>query len=353
MTSGEFHHFSDATDSPLALAPGNPTLWRGVPVAPIQKFFGSTGRDWKPGKKLPIPCKFCTYRLIRYSSTCYGKVRIDPLMANIRNTDYFASPHKSHKGCLSEIIFPKNESKTCVFVYKRSDHYDGFVPIEHVCDDSGEPLWQSGLTHDVSALDIKLLTSDKSNESIMPSSTNSGDDEDSPKDFIYKLQMHRKSNPANLIAGFLNVNSIRNKFSALQNILCNSYVDLLGVCETKLDDTFPNGQFHVNNSVLHRKDRTSHGGGVAFFVRSYIPHRRRHDLENIIDGFATGLEIIIIEATLRIKERWIYVVGYKPPGIPEMAFYDVFSTLCDLILQESQNIVILGDYNCDSWLITL
>ena len=27
------------------LAPGNPTLWRGVPVAPIQKSFGSSGRD--------------------------------------------------------------------------------------------------------------------------------------------------------------------------------------------------------------------------------------------------------------------------------------------------------------------
>ena len=44
---------------------------------------------------------------------------------------------------------------------------------------------------------------------------------------------------------------------------------------------------------------------------------------------------------------WIYVVGYKPPGIKDMAFYDFFSTLCDLILQGSQNIVILGDYNCD------
>ena len=74
------------------IAPGNPRLWRGVPVAPIQKSFGSSGRDWKPGKKLLIPCEFCTHRFIRYSSTCYGKVRIDPLMANIRNPDFFASP---------------------------------------------------------------------------------------------------------------------------------------------------------------------------------------------------------------------------------------------------------------------
>ena len=75
-----------------SVAPGNPTLWRGVPIASIQKSFGSSGRDWKPWKKLPIPCKFCTYRFIRYSSTCYGKVRINPLMANVRNPDFSASP---------------------------------------------------------------------------------------------------------------------------------------------------------------------------------------------------------------------------------------------------------------------
>ena len=28
-------------------APGNLTLWRGVPVTPIQKSFGSSERDWK------------------------------------------------------------------------------------------------------------------------------------------------------------------------------------------------------------------------------------------------------------------------------------------------------------------
>ena len=85
------------------LAPGNPTLWRGVPVASIQKSFGSSGRDWKPWKKFPIPCKLCTYRFIRYSSTCYGKVRINPLMANIRNPDYFASPVE-----ISKIVFRPN-----------------------------------------------------------------------------------------------------------------------------------------------------------------------------------------------------------------------------------------------------
>ena len=46
----------------------------------------------KIGEKLPTAYKFCTYWSIRYSSTCYLKVRIDPLMANIRNLDCVASP---------------------------------------------------------------------------------------------------------------------------------------------------------------------------------------------------------------------------------------------------------------------
>ena len=62
---------------------------------------------------------------------------------------------------------------------------------------------------------------------------------------------------------------------------------------------------------------------MALYVRSDIPHHRRHDLENIIDSSATGLEIFIIEATCK-KERWIYIVGYKPPGIKDTAFYDHF-----------------------------
>ena len=75
-----------------SLAPGNPTLWHGVPVTSIQKYFGSSGRDLKSMKKSPIPWKFCTYRLITYPSTRCDKVRIDPLMATIRNPYFFFFP---------------------------------------------------------------------------------------------------------------------------------------------------------------------------------------------------------------------------------------------------------------------
>ena len=166
-------------------------------------------------------------------------------------------------------------------------------------------------------------------------------------DFLYRLQMHRKAHPKNLLSGSLNINSIRNKFSTVEYILQNAYVDIFGICETKLDHTFPEGQFHVKNCIHYRKDRSSNGGGLMMYFRSDIPQRRRHNLEKIIDGRESGLEILIIETTMNAKERWIYVMGYKPPNVTSSVFIDAFSLLCDLILKESNNVIVLGDYNCN------
>ena len=161
--------------------------------------------------------------------------------------------------------------RTPLLLHKRPDHYNAIVPF------SIEPFWQHGLAHVNGVLnsdnaddkpnallsnptpldessnptpldeasylddghtdDVQLLIRNKSDDSSMLSS-NGDDTEDSTEDFIYRLRMHRKSNPTYLIAGFLNINSIRNKFSPVQHILRNSNVDLLGVSEIKLNDTF-------------------------------------------------------------------------------------------------------------------
>ena len=76
----------------IRISPREPHALAWGPSSSHTKIFRIERTKLKTGEKLPIPCKFCTQRFIRYSSTCYGKVRIDPLMANIRNPDFFASP---------------------------------------------------------------------------------------------------------------------------------------------------------------------------------------------------------------------------------------------------------------------
>ena len=77
-------------------------------------------------------------------------------------------------------------------------------------------------------------------------------DEFAPKNLIRKLKF---DNPNKLIIGHLNINSIRYKFECLCDI--DNNIDIPLISETKLNDTFPNGQFIMNGfHPLLRKDRT-------------------------------------------------------------------------------------------------
>ena len=53
-----------------------------------------------------------------------------------------------------------------------------------------------------------------------------------------------KKNPNRIIIAHLNINSIRNKFEMLKEVLGNKIVILLK-SETKLEDTFPLNQFII------------------------------------------------------------------------------------------------------------
>ena len=85
--------------------------------------------------------------------------------------------------------------------------------------------------------------------------------------------MLKISNPNNLIIGHLNINSIRYKYECLNDII-DKNVDILLISETKLNDSFPTGQFLMNGFHLpFRKDRTDKGGGLLFYIQEDIPFR--------------------------------------------------------------------------------
>ena len=53
------------------------------------------------------------------------------------------------------------------------------------------------------------------------------------------------SNPKKVIIDHLNVNSLRNKFVAVDELIKNK-IDVCLIWETKADESFPNQQFKVN-----------------------------------------------------------------------------------------------------------
>ena len=82
--------------------------------------------------------------------------------------------------------------------------------------------------------------------------------------------MH-KDNLNKLIFAHLNINSIRNKFELLSEQIKGN-VDVLMISETKIDDSFPVGQFLIEGFCTpYRLDRNSKGGGILLYVREDIP----------------------------------------------------------------------------------
>ena len=158
-----------------------------------------------------------------------------------------------------------------------------------------------------------------------------------PELFSFKAKHHKK-----LIFAHLNVNSLRNKFLEISTILSNGYCDILALSETKLDDSFSNSIFNVANFSLHRKDRTNNGGGVAYFIRSSIPHRIRNDMYTN----DTDVEHIILETCLK-GEKIFFIAVYKPPNVKNECLSSFLETVCTICLCESKSIYVMGDLNVD------
>ena len=80
----------------------------------------------------------------------------------------------------------------------------------------------------------------------------------------------RLKNVNRLICAQLIINSIRNKFNSLVDII-NNNIDILMITETKQGPSFPNGQFHIHGfSEPYRFDRNGNGGGILLYIREDI-----------------------------------------------------------------------------------
>ena len=108
------------------------------------------------------------------------------------------------------------------------------------------------------------------------------------------LNVIRKKNPKRIIIAHLNINSIRNKFEMLKEVIGNK-INIFLTSETKLDDTFVLSQFILEGfTPLYRLDRTEHGGGLMLFIREDIPFKQ---LPNV--NPSDKIENIFVEINLR------------------------------------------------------
>ena len=154
---------------------------------------------------------------------------------------------------------------------------------------------------------------------------------------IHDLKTMRCNNAKNIIVGHLIVNSLRNKFLSIKELLASN-IDIFLLSETKLDDSFPINQFRIEGYWLFRYDRSRFGGGLCLYVHEDIPCR---EIECV---FLQGNEFLCVEINLR-KRKWLIIGLYKPPQNNTSLFLEQISNQVNESLKTYENILLIGDFN--------
>ena len=164
------------------------------------------------------------------------------------------------------------------------------------------------------------------------------DSQDTPDDSDAKsaLKNLRLRNVCRLTIAYLNINSIRNKFDPLKEIVSQN-LDILMVAETKINDSFPKEQFHVEGYADPL--RHDEGGGLLVYVKSDITMRQLQSFKFEID-----MECICFQINVR-GEKWVLFSIYRPPSQSQDHFFENLGKAVDHCSEKYDNVLLLGDFN--------
>ena len=210
--------------------------------------------------------------------------------------------------------------------------------------------WQTQVeSTQISTLELmdKLTTSlegggESNNTTINSQSNNEPSTNLNPKfnddDPIFVLMKLKAKNADKPVIAHLNINFLEPKFESLNSLIKNN-VDILFVSETKLNDTFPSGQFLIEGYAKPlRLDRNCYGG-LLFCIRDNLPCR-----ELSSNKLPKNIEGIFIEITI-YKTKWLVMGGYNPHKDTISYFLNHVSKELDTFFSSSENILLLGDFN--------
>ena len=133
--------------------------------------------------------------------------------------------------------------------------------------------------------------------------------------------------------GHPNVNSLLSKIEELRTLAFNTNISVLGITETKLDNTVSNEELKFDGYNLLRLGRYKNGGGVACYIKNNIVHNRQSSIsEN------TVLDILLPKS----KPITVGII-YRPPN--QVDFIDHFINALGKLPFQSNEIYLLRDFN--------
>ena len=133
----------------------------------------------------------------------------------------------------------------------------------------------------------------------------------------------------------LNINSILPKINKTPYITKLTNATVIGLSETKLDNTVLSSELEIEGYDLVRSDRSRRGGGVACFVKNSISY-------NWKPNFCINAESIFIEIFLPKSKPVLIGILYRLPDKCDLVNY-LERTFSGTNVFKSQECYLLGD----------
>ena len=291
-----------------------------------------------------------------YVNVCDGQMLTNECVTNISDVknvlnNSFASckSENSHPTTSSYVTFectdsPLNFDLNCnVVSHNILNHIDDLVSQNNVSLSQSNDFVSQNSVSTISR--ERVLPSENNTQAEQSGSLHANCVSTNPVSYIQEdpyrqLSNFCKKNSKKMIFSHMNINSLAPKFMEIQDILVKGFSDIFFISETKLDNSFPNAQFHIPSFSTHRIDRNAHGGGLLCYVKETIPHKNRPDIAINKDG----IESLVIQ----VKDNSInnfFLHIYKPPNVNVNILNHAIECMLNMCFQESNNVFIIGDLN--------
>ena len=160
---------------------------------------------------------------------------------------------------------------------------------------------------------------------------------------VPEVVQRRKKDSREILVMHLNVNSLQNKIEEVRMLVEQFKAHVVFLGETKIDGTYPNSQFAINNYYLYRNDRVKGGGGLMAYFSSVLPSKRLKQPK----VFKT-IEVLPIQSKFGGKD--VIVMGiYRSPKANGKNYYEALEKelheICSWISLQRQFFIIMGDLN--------
>ena len=138
----------------------------------------------------------------------------------------------------------------------------------------------------------------------------------------------------------LNINSLLPKIDELRHIARLTNAAVIGISESKLDDSVSTSEIQIDEYDLLRCDRNRHGGRVGCYIRNDLSY-------NVKSYFSKDRENIFFELLLPNTKPIVVGIIYRPPN--QTNFMEIFNENLSKVDTNNVETYILGDFNINLW----